>query len=346
MNTRQRRNLTVGIFVILGLIIFIGAIYLIGKKENIFGSAYKISAIFIDVKGLREGDKVRLSGIDIGTVNSIGFLSDNRVHIQMNINKDVVQFVRKDSRVSIVNQGLMGSKVVIILPGSMQSPPIADFDTLRTVEQIDVDDIIREVKKSSENITVVSGELISITQKINRGDGVFGKIFTDTTFTSNLDASGKNLTEITRNLINISEKVKEGHGIVGKLFGDTIFSSEMDSAGRNIERIAVNLKEITDKINQGEGIIGTLFTDTTLNEHLYRSSKNLEYTTNNLLELTARLNNDSSALNLLINDPAFADSLEMTLNRINTGVEELTRAAGAVHKSGLIRMFSRDKKKD
>ena len=74
---------------------------------------------------------------------------------------------------------------------------MVDSDTLATIEQIDIDEIMQEVKKSSENITVVSSELISITQKINRGDGIFGKIFTDTTFTRNLDATSRNITEIT-----------------------------------------------------------------------------------------------------------------------------------------------------
>ena len=86
--------------------------------------------------------------------------------------------------------------------------------------------------------TVVSGELISITKKINRGDGIFGKIFTDTTFTRNLDATSRNIAEITHNLIGISEKVNRGQGIVGKLFADTILTREIDSAGQNLNQIA------------------------------------------------------------------------------------------------------------
>jgi len=345
MNNRQRKSLIVGVFVTLGLLIFIVTIYLIGKKENIFGSAYQISAIFTDVKGLREGDKVRLSGIDIGTVNNVGFLQDNRVHIQMNIDKEVAQFVKTDSRATIVNQGLMGAKVVIILPGGMDSESVSNFDTLVTIEQIDLDDIMRDVKKSSENIAVVSNELIDITKKINRGDGIFGKIFTDTTFGANLDETSTNIAEITKNLTEISEKVKQGQGIVGKLFGDTLLSAEIDTAGRNLEDISANLSEIMEKINQGEGIFGRLFTDTSLTNNLYRTSKNLEFTTDNLLELTARINNDSNALNLFINDPEFADSLEILLNRVNRGVDEATKASEAVQNSGIVRKFSKEKDK-
>jgi len=336
MKNRHRRSLIVGLFVILALTIFVTGIYLVGKKENIFGSTITVSAIFKDVKGLREGDKVRLSGIDIGTVNSIWFLDDNRVIIQMNLEEEAVKFVRIDARATIANEGLMGGKVVMILPGSLVSDPVTESDTLETIEQIDVDEIMREVKISSENITVVSRELISITQKINRGDGIFGKIFTDTTFTRNLDATSKNIMEITQNLNDISDKVYDGQGIIGKLFADTILTGQIDSAGQNINQIAMNLME-------GQGVFGRLFTDTALTNNLYLSSKNMEATTKNLMELTARLNNDSSALHLFIDDNDFSDSLQLLLFRLDEGIEEATKAAESIQKSGLIRMFSKDK---
>ena len=117
MKNKNRRGLIVGLFVTLALFIFIAAIYLVGIKENIFGSNITVSAIFKDVKGLREGDKVRLSGIDIGTVGGIWFLENNRVIVQMNLEEDAVKFVRKDAHATIANEGLMGSKVVMILPG-------------------------------------------------------------------------------------------------------------------------------------------------------------------------------------------------------------------------------------
>lgn len=346
MKNRYRKNLIVGLFVTLALVILITTIYLVGKKENIFGSTVTVSAIFEDVKGLRAGDKVRLSGIDIGTVSNLWFLDDNRVMIQMSLEDESVQYVRNDSRATIANEGLMGSKVVMILPGGLTSGPVEPFDTLQTVEQVDIDDIMLEVNSSAENITVVTSELITITQKINRGEGIFGKIFTDTTFTRNVDAATRNIRRITANLDEISEKVSEGQGILGKLFADTLITSQLDSAGQNLNQVAENLMEITGKINQGQGVFGRLFTDTSLTQTVYRSSQNLEEVTRNLQDFTAELNNDSSALKLFISDPSFADSLQQLLHRLETGIEEATEAAEAVQKSGLIRMFSKDPDKD
>ncbi len=345
MKNRTRKGITVGLFVVIALVIFMTAIYLVGKNENIFGANVSVAAIFQDVKGLREGDKVRLSGIEIGTVSSLWFMENNRVLVQMNLDEKAVQYVRKDSRATIANEGLMGSKVVIILPGGLETGPVQPLDTLETIEQTDIDEIMREVKRSSENITVVTGELITITRKINRGDGVFGKIFTDTTFTRNLDQASRNINEITGNINEISEKVSRGQGIMGKLFTDTLLTGQIDSASQSLNQVAANLMEITDKINQGEGVFGRLFTDTSLTRTLYRSSRNMEEITRNLQDFTAELNNDSSALHLFIGDESFADSLQHLLDRLDAGIEEATRAAESIQNSGLIRMFSKDPEK-
>ncbi len=346
MNEKQRRSLIVGIFVTFGIIIFISAIYLVGKKEYLFGSPIKISAIFIDVKGVRAGDKVRLSGIEIGTVNSVAFLNDNRVLIQMSIDQQQVSHVKKDAHATIGSEGLMGSKVIMIIDGSLQSDPVAEFDTLVTVEQIDMDDILLEVNKSSKNIAIVSEELVQITQKINRGDGIFGKIFTDTTLTRNLDDATRNIAFITENLHFISEQVNRGEGIIGKLFADTILASGLGSAGQNINEIAVNFRDITEQVNKGEGVFGRLFTDTSLTNNLFATSENLKSTSNSLMKLTEKLSNDSSALSMFIDDPIFADSLELLIDRLNIGVIEATEAADAVQRSGLIKLFSKKKKKE
>lgn len=346
MRRKQRRSLIVGIFVTLGLTIFILAIYLVGKKENLFGSPVTIAAIFEDVQGLREGDNVRMSGIDIGTVRSLSFMEDNRVYTEMNLKADQVMFVKKDSRVTIGTEGLMGSKVVMVIPGTATASPVSEYDTLTAVEQVNIDDILFEVNKSSENIAIVSKELITITQKINRGDGIFGKIFTDTTLTQNLDDATRNISYITENLYSLSEQVSSGKGIVGKLFADTTLTNEIGAAGQNIDEITNNLREITEKINKGEGIFGRMFTDTSLTKNLYQSSTNLQETSRSLMLLAERMNNDSSALNLFIDDPVFADSLKILLDRLNKGVVEATDAADAVQRSGLIRLFSKKKEKE
>ena len=63
------------------------------------------------------------------------------------------------------------------------------------------------------------------------------------------------------------------------------------------------------------------------------------------MDLTANLNDESSALHLFINDEDFADSLQLMMFQLDEGIEEVSKAAESIQKSGLIRMFSKDKEK-
>jgi len=342
---QRKKAINIGLFISLGILIFITGIYIVGKQQNLFGNPLKIMAIFRDIKGLKIGDKVLFSGIDIGTVSSIELMSDTRVKTGFTIKKDVVKLIKQDSKVTIANEGLMGGKIVIILPGSGQSPSVSEDDILETIEQVDIDEILKEVKKSSENIKFVSRNLLDITDKINRGDGIFGKIFADTTVMENIDITSRNINIISENLVEISEKANRGQGLLGKLFADTLFSRQLDSAGYNLQIITGDIAQITDKVNAGEGVFGRLFTDTLLTHNLYLSSINLEKTTRNLTEFSHRLTDNDNALSRLIADTAFADSLEFFMHQLNTGIREVTRSSEAIQNSGLIRLFSRKKGK-
>ena len=341
MRTTLRINIRLGIYIALGVLLFILAIYFIGSRQNMFQRNVKITAMFSDVKGLRTGANVRFTGIDVGTVSKMDILSDSTVIIEMAINEKITPFIKKNSLATIASEGLMGSKIVVLLPGSPDEEPVLDGDNLPTTEPVEIDDILREIKTSSERISVVSSNLIEITNKINRGEGMFGKIFTDTSFAYNLSLSSQNLKEI-------SDRVNRGEGLVGRLFADTTLSANLDSATRYAQQISQNLEGITRKVDQGHGVFGTLFTDTTLTKNIYTASKNLnqssfnlEQLTSNLIEITDKINSGKGVINKLLVDSVFADSLDITLQHLNTTIIEVQEASEALQRSGLVRAFSK-----
>ena len=341
MKTRRSSNIRLGIYIALGVLLFILAIYFIGSRQSMFQRNVKITAMFSDVKGLRIGANVRFTGIDVGTVSKMDILSDSVVLIEMAVNEKVTPFIKKNSIATIASEGLMGSKIVVLLPGSPDEESVSDGDNLPTMEAVEIDDILREINTSSERISVVSSNLIDITDKINRGEGVFGKIFTDTSFAYNLSISSKNLKEI-------SERINRGEGLAGKILADTTLSSNLDSAVLYAEQISQNLEGITRKINRGQGVFGRLFTDTTLtnniltaSKNLNRSSQNLEKLTVNLIDITEKINSGKGVINKLLVDSVFADSIDVTLQQLNETIIEVKEASEALQRSGLVRAFSK-----
>src|SRR5436190_23630798 len=83
-NTTVMKNETgyrwkLGMFVSVALVLFAAAIYFIGKQKNMFGDTFRLQAVFKNVNGLKEGNNIRLSGINIGTIDNISILTDTSV---------------------------------------------------------------------------------------------------------------------------------------------------------------------------------------------------------------------------------------------------------------------------
>jgi phospholipid/cholesterol/gamma-HCH transport system substrate-binding protein len=66
MEKSTNQKIQLGIFVILGLVIFVAAIYFIGNKQNMFGKTTHLTAVFNNVNGLQVGNNIRYSGINVG----------------------------------------------------------------------------------------------------------------------------------------------------------------------------------------------------------------------------------------------------------------------------------------
>ncbi|GAA6768021.1 hypothetical protein AAFH68_39730 [Flavobacterium sp. CGRL1] len=136
-----------GMFVTVGLLLFIIAIYFIGKQKNLFGSTFHITSKFKTVSGLEVGNNVRFSGINIGTVEEIRLINDSSVVVSMVIKDEVRKFIKTDARASIGSDGLMGDKVLTITPGEKSTKVIEDNGAIASINGIEMNDIMKSVKK-------------------------------------------------------------------------------------------------------------------------------------------------------------------------------------------------------
>lgn len=338
-------HVRVGLFIFIAFLLFIAAVLILGRKRNMFQQTIKISTVFRDVRGLRVGSNVRFTGIDVGAITDIDILSDTAVSVTLSIDKNVVPFIKNDSRTTIGTEGVMGSTIVLLLPGSSDSESIEAGDYLKSVEPVDLDDIVAEIKTSSEKISQVADNLIDITEKIKRGDGIFGKLFTDSELTAQIDETGVNIERISKNLQELSARINAGEGLIGRILVDTTFANRLDVSTENIAIISQNIEELTQGIKAGEGMLGQLLTDTASRKGVSKISKDLEVAVANLAEISEKINDQNNALHKFIADTTFADSVEVMLYNLNEGILEVTAASEALQRNTLIRAFSKDEEK-
>lgn len=211
MKKTTGNHIRLGIIVSSSILLFIAGIYLIGERQQLFSSTFRVNAIFKDISGLQVGNNIRFSGINVGIVEDIRQITDSTVQVDMLINENTRKFIKKNAKAIIGTDGLMGSKIVLIIPGTPGQPQIADNDRMETTQPVTMDDILLKIKVTSDNAALITGDLAAIMENIRAGKGTMGKLFMDSAFAQNVDAA----------LVNI----RQGAGG---------FKQNMDAASQNI----------------------------------------------------------------------------------------------------------------
>ena len=208
-------KVSLGIFIVAAAVIFVVGIYFIGQKQFLFSHTISIKTIYKDVSGLQAGNKVRFSGIDVGTVSEITIISDTAVRVTMSIDQSVKKFIKKDSKASIGSEGLMGDKVINLLPGSEDGQEIANGDVVETVDGSNIDLILKSVKITADNAAAITTDIAEIVGNIKAGKGTIGKILVDPTFADNLDKTMVNVKQATGGLKENMEAAKHNFLLKG-----------------------------------------------------------------------------------------------------------------------------------
>ena len=234
MNQNSNYKYKLGMFVVLGIAIFIVTIYFIGKSKNLFGSTISLNAKFKNVSGLKEGNNVRFSGIDIGTIKNIEFVSDTAVVVNFVVQQEVQKFIKIDANASIGSDGLMGDKVLTISPGSNSNKVVTDNSTIKSTVAVEMEDLMKGLKKSVDNAGVITEELAVFSTKMNNNNGLLAKLMTDNKFSNSLTNTLTNLESSSSNFSTFTKKMNNKNGTLNKLVNDEKLGKTVDSAVINL----------------------------------------------------------------------------------------------------------------
>lgn len=204
-----------GMFVTIGVILFVGTIYFVGKQKNLFGSTFTLQSQFKTVTGLKVGNNVRFSGINVGTVSEIELLTDSAVVVKFVIKEDVRHFIKTDAKASIGSDGLMGDKVLTISPGTASKNFVKDNARIQSINAIEIEDIMKGVKTTVDNAAVITDQLAEFSYKINNGKGTLSKLLTDEQMGNKLNSTMSNLEKGTEGFNENMEAAKHNFLLKG-----------------------------------------------------------------------------------------------------------------------------------
>ncbi len=195
MQKSSGNKIRLGIFVTITIALFIVGVYFIGQKQQMFSRTFHVSGVFKDISGLQIGNNVRYSGINVGIVEDIQQVTDSTVKVDMQIEDKTRKFMKKNVKAIIGSDGLMGNKIMIIIPGAPGKEELSDNDIIQTTQPISMDDILFKVKVTSDNMADITTNLSTITASVSEGKGTIGKLLMDSTMAKNVGQAFVNIKQ-------------------------------------------------------------------------------------------------------------------------------------------------------
>lgn len=316
MKNTNSQKLRLGLFVVTGTVLFIIGVYLIGQRENMFKKTFTISAFFQNVNGLQNGNNVRYSGIDIGTVKDITMVNDSTIKVDMTIDEKMIIHIKKDAIATIGSDGLVGNMILNIVPGNGHANIISNGDTIESYSKIGADDILSTLSVSSENAAILTSDLLKITTAMIKGKGTVGLLLNDTIMAKDLKQSVTNLKFASRSATNtinelntiISSLKTNNETVLGMLINDTLSGKKLKDIIGHLETSSAEVENVLANIN-------TAVDD-------FNSS-------------------DDGAYNYILKDTSLVNSLKSTLKNINEGTDKFNQNMEALKHNFLTRGYFR-----
>ncbi len=307
--TKNRRAVSVGIFILVGLLVLVAGIIVIGDQHSTFTRKVSVYTIFGDVNGLQSGDNVFFSGVKIGTVKKVEFYGTSQVKVIININVDAVEYVRRDAKVKISTDGLIGNKILVVYGGTAAAPEVVDGDELFNEQALSTEEIMATLQENNLNI-------LALTNKINSGEGTIGKLLYDDSLYNSITASANSLQIATQNaqlmlssLVQFSNNLNKDGTLAHDLVTDTVIFNSLSATIQQLQEVADTAQVLATNLKEAQ-------------------------------------QNQKTPMGVLLYDEQAGASLKNAIINLETGTVTLNEDLEAVQHNFLLRRYFKKKAKD
>jgi phospholipid/cholesterol/gamma-HCH transport system substrate-binding protein len=240
----------VGVFVLGGLFLALSALLILGGKSSFFTPMNHYFTHFNKVDGLVSGAKITLGGFKIGTVTKVELDPNTHdIRVSYSIERKYAEWIRKESSVELVTQGVLGDKYLSMVAGDPSQHQLENHAEIPQGNSKDLSMLMNSSERTSFN-------------KGNRAEEFFQGLSTASKNLSEMSAklnqelNQMKLKSAVNHLDSILEKIDHGQGSMGAFINDPALYDDakalVGQANRN--RIMRNLIRQTIKDNKdGKG---------------------------------------------------------------------------------------------
>jgi flagellar motor protein MotB len=161
--------------VVLGLVVLLGlatgayGLFQVGERQRLWNDHFTLTVGFARLQGVGVGTPVRVRGLEAGTVASVELpehdSADAPLTLRLSLDRRFQHLVFVDATAVILNEGMIGAKVIEIDPGHRESGSVADGARIAAGSAADLPGLLKQAQEM----------LIAVRE----GQGTLGKLMTD-----------------------------------------------------------------------------------------------------------------------------------------------------------------------
>ena len=335
----RARNFRVGLFVLGGLLFSALVVFLIGDERRLFERSVEFSAAFSDVQGLKAGAPVRMGGVDIGHVSTVGYgekMGDTTIYVKLSIVRSEASRIKTDSVAVVAAKGLLGDKMIEITRGvadkavepgkaikskdptdtfgkvaGMADKADATLDGLQRIsEQLSNEKLHHDLQGSVASINTVL-------KQVAEGDGYPHKFVTDkdeaeriSHMIASMDRTASELTQTLAEVRRVAARVETGPGFAHDLIYGDGPKKEIAQFGSAAQEVALTLKGVRES-------------DSLTHDVLYggkgngaEAIANITAITADLRAITADMRKGKGTVGALLVDPSVYEDMKVLLGNV------------------------------
>src|SRR6059058_2456248 len=265
----------VGFLVFVALAILVATIMSLGGEQKFWERKVQYEVHFARTNGLQVGAPVSLTGVTIGSVAEMRFPPDptaSYIQVLVNVLGDATPRIHENSVATIRTFGLLGDRYIELSAGSPDSPPLPPGGLISSIDPVDYEAVLGAMVRNRElgestlvdlqrtmaNVQDTTRSLEDILQRLNRGEGILGRL---TRNTREVDELFARVNHAAKSLDEMSDRLNRGRGTVGKLVEDEAYAARVLG---NLDAAIRDLKDVAEKLDRGEGTLGKLVNDPSL----------------------------------------------------------------------------------
>ena len=295
-------KLKVGVVISISMALLLLTVFFAGGVQDLFSPEELIKAQIKDVKGLRRGAPVWVSGIEIGYVKGISLNPQYGTLVTMAIKENALPYIRSDSYANVITQGLLGDKYIELNSGTVEAGQIKPGTIIKGVAQLEVKDLVDASSVSVAKITEFVDKVGTFLDHFEKRDGTIAKLLNDPSLYYNLKQS-------TTTLLAILKELKESEGSAKMFMKDPSVYNNMLAASSSLEKFSRT-------INEGNGTIKKLAESPEIYDDLHSASQKLN-------TVLSEIDSGEGAAGVLVKDRVLANQLKETVAGLSQEMLEL-----------------------